>query len=65
MVPLHFPYLGRRTGGRDQRRLSWAERIKQGLIKAAIVKRPQVIVNTVEAGVYYLYGYVSRPANIP
>ena len=33
--------------------------------KAAIIKRPQVIVSTAEAGVYYLYGYVNRPGQYP
>jgi len=41
------------------------ERIKQGLVAKAIVKRPQVIVSTVEAGVYYLYGYVNKPGQYP
>jgi protein involved in polysaccharide export with SLBB domain len=59
-----FPYLGRvQAAGLSEDEL--AERIKQGLIKAAIVKRPQVIVSTVEAGVYYLYGYVNKPGQYP
>jgi protein involved in polysaccharide export with SLBB domain len=59
-----FPYLGRvQAAGISEDELG--ERIKQGLIKAAIIKRPQVIVSTVEAGVYYLYGYVNRPGQYP
>ena len=59
-----FPYLGRvQAAGLSEDEL--AERIKQGLIKAAIIKRPQVIVSTAEAGVYYLYGYVNRPGQYP
>lgn len=59
-----FPFLGRvQAAGLSEDELG--DRIKQGLIKAAIVKRPQVIVSTVEAGVYYLYGYVNRPGQYP
>ena len=59
-----FPFLGRiQAAGLSEDDL--AEQIKQGLIKAAIVKRPQVIVSTVEAGVYYLYGYVNKPGQYP
>lgn len=59
-----FPYLGRvQAVGLSEDEL--AEQIKRGLIKAAIVKRPQVIVSTVEAGVYFLYGYVNKPGQYP
>lgn len=59
-----FPFLGRvQAAGLSEDEL--AERIKQGLIKAAIVKRPQVIVSTAEAGVYYLSGYVNKPGQYP
>lgn len=52
---INFPYLGRITAaglGEDE----LGERIKNGLAKAGIVKRAQVLVTTTEAGVYYLYG---------
>jgi protein involved in polysaccharide export with SLBB domain len=59
-----FPYLGRvKAAGLSEDELG--EQIKQGLVKAAIVKRPQVIVSTVEAGVYYLYGFVNKPGQYP
>jgi protein involved in polysaccharide export with SLBB domain len=59
-----FPFLGRvQAAGISEDDLG--ERIKQGLITKGIVKRPQVIVSTVEAGVYYLYGYVNRPGQYP
>ena len=59
-----YPYLGRvRAAGLTEDEL--AEQIKQGLVKAAIIKRPQVIVSTVEAGVYYLYGYVNKSGQYP
>jgi len=59
-----FPFLGRvKAAGLSEDELG--EVIKQGLVKAAIIKRPQVIVSTVEAGVYYLYGYVNKPGQYP
>jgi protein involved in polysaccharide export with SLBB domain len=59
-----FPFLGRvQAAGASEDELS--ERIKQGLINKGIVKRPQVIVSTVEAGVYYLGGYVNKPGQYP
>jgi protein involved in polysaccharide export with SLBB domain len=59
-----FPFLGRvQAAGISEDELG--ERIKQGLITKGIVKRPQVIVTTVEAGVYYLYGYVNKPGQYP
>jgi protein involved in polysaccharide export with SLBB domain len=59
-----FPYLGRvQAAGLTEDGL--AEEIKRGLIKAAIVKRPQVIVSTVQGAVYYLYGYVIKPGEYP
>jgi protein involved in polysaccharide export with SLBB domain len=59
-----FPFIGRvQAAGLSEDEL--AERIKQGLITKGIVKRPQVIVSTVEAGVYYLYGYVNKPGQYP
>jgi len=61
---INFPYLGRITAaglGEDE----LGERIKNGLAKAGIVKRAQVLVTTVEAGVYYLYGFVNKPGQYP
>jgi protein involved in polysaccharide export with SLBB domain len=59
-----FPYLGRiQAAGLTEDEL--ADRIKNGLVKAGVVKRPQVIVSTVEAGVYFLYGYVNKPGQYP
>jgi len=59
-----FPYIGRiQAAGLTEDGL--AEEIKRGLIRAGIVKRPQVIVSTVEAGVYFLYGYVNKPGQYP
>jgi protein involved in polysaccharide export with SLBB domain len=59
-----FPYLGRiQAAGLSEDEL--AEQIKRGLVKAAVVKRPQVLVTTIEAGVYYLYGYVNKPGQYP
>jgi protein involved in polysaccharide export with SLBB domain len=59
-----FPFLGRvQAAGISEDELG--ERIKQGLINKGIVKRPQVIVSTVEAGVYYLGGYVNKPGQYP
>jgi protein involved in polysaccharide export with SLBB domain len=59
-----FPFLGRvQAAGLSEDELG--ERIKQGLITKGIVKRPQVIVSTVEAGVYYLSGYVNKPGVYP
>ena len=61
---INFPYLGRITAaglGEDE----LGERIKQGLARAGIVKRAQVLVTTVEAGVYYLYGFVNKPGQYP
>jgi protein involved in polysaccharide export with SLBB domain len=61
---INFPYLGRITAaglGEDE----LGERIKNGLAKAGIVKRAQVLVTTLEAGVYYLYGFVNKPGQYP
>jgi len=61
---INFPYLGRITAaglGEDE----LGERIKNGLARAGIVKRAQVLVTTVEAGVYYLYGFVNKPGQYP
>jgi polysaccharide biosynthesis/export protein len=59
-----FPHLGRiKAAGLGEDEL--AEQIKRGLAKAAVVRRAQVIVTTVEAGVYYLYGYVNKPGQYP
>jgi len=59
-----FPYIGRvQAAGLTEDGL--AEEIKRGLTRAGIVKRPQVIVSTVEAGVYFLYGYVNKPGQYP
>jgi polysaccharide export outer membrane protein len=61
---LTFPHLGRvKAAGLTEDEL--AEQVKRGLARAAIVKRAQVIVTTVEAGVYFLYGYVNRPGQYP
>ncbi len=61
---INYPYLGRiKAAGLSEDDL--AEQIKRGLGKAAIVKRAQVLVTTVEAGVYYLYGFVGRPGQYP
>jgi protein involved in polysaccharide export with SLBB domain len=59
-----FPFIGR-VGAAGLSEDELGERIKQGLITKGIVKRPQVIVSTVEAGVYYLYGYVNKPGQYP
>ena len=61
---INFPHLGRVTAaglGEDE----LGEKIKQGLARAGIVKRAQVLVTTVEAGVYYLYGFVNKPGQYP
>ena len=61
---INFPYLGRITAaglGEDE----LGERIKNGLARAGIVKRAQVLVTTLEAGVYYLYGFVNKPGQYP
>ena len=59
-----YPYIGRiQAAGLTEDEL--AARIKRGLTKADIVKDPQVIVSTVDAGVYFLYGYVNRPGQYP
>jgi len=61
---INFPYLGRITAaglGEDE----LGERIKNGLAQKGIVKRAQVLVTTVEAGVYYLYGFVNKPGQYP
>jgi protein involved in polysaccharide export with SLBB domain len=61
---INFPFLGRvQAAGLTEDAL--AERLKQGLARAGIVKRAQVLVTTAEAGVYYLYGYVNKPGQYP
>jgi protein involved in polysaccharide export with SLBB domain len=61
---ISFPHLDRvKAAGLSEDELG--EQIKQGLIKKGILKRPQVIVTTVEAGVYYLSGYVNKQGQYP
>lgn len=61
---INFPYLGRINAvGLTEDEL--AARIRNGLAQKGIVKRAEVLVSTVEAGVYYLYGFVNKPGQYP
>lgn len=59
-----YPYIGRiRAAGLTEDQL--ADVIRSGLTRKDIVKKPIVIVTTVEAGVYFLYGYANKPGQYP
>jgi len=61
---ISYPYVGRvRAAGLTEDQL--AEVIRSGLTRKDIVKKPIVIVTTVEAGVYFLYGYANKPGQYP
>lgn len=61
---ISYPYLGR-IQATDLTEDQLAETIKNGLAKKGIIRRPVVLVTTVEAGVYFLYGYVNKPGQYP
>jgi polysaccharide export outer membrane protein len=61
---ISYPYLGR-IQAVDLTEDQLAEIIKNGLAKKGIIRKPVVLVTTVEGGVYFLYGYVNKPGQYP